>query len=410
MIKGENITLFSPSDVPGLYEAFFEDQDEFERLYLIYEADESIRKKTVKALDLFSELAKERSQTGRIYIHNVDHTNTHSAFDSKNAPIRQSNLCLEITLPTKPVSLKNPSEGEIALCTLSAFNLGALESLEEIEDLADITVRALDGLLSYQDYALEEARVGGQDRRSLGIGVTNLAYYLAKNNVKYSDDSGLPLIHRTFEAIQYYCLKASNNLARDFGTCKLYKDTNYYKGILPIDTYKKEVDDVCSEPLHLDWDSLRKDIKTYGLRNSTLTALMPCETSSQVTNSTNGVEPPRGFISVKSSKDGIFKQVVPEFKKLRQKYELLWSMPDNKGYINLMGVIQKFVDQAISSNTNYNPEKFPESKVPIKVVLQDILYAYKLGLKTLYYHNTKDGSTDASAEEDNGCAGGACKL
>ncbi|BBP42892.1 class 1a ribonucleoside-diphosphate reductase subunit alpha [Thiosulfativibrio zosterae] len=407
MIEGGDIHLFSPSDVPGLYEAFFADQDEFERLYKIYEVDESIRKKKVKALDLFTQIAQERAQTGRIYIQNVDHSNTHSAFDPLKAPIHQSNLCLEITLPTKPLNSIEDPNGEIALCTLSAFNLGAIEDLSELQDLSDLIVRALDSLLDYQDYPVLAAKHSSLGRRTLGVGVTNLAYYLAKNGVKYSDGSANGLMHRTFEAIQYYLLQASLELAKEIGKCDYFGDTKYAQGILPIDTYKKDLDEVCKEPLHLDWETLREDIKQHGLRNSTLTALMPCETSSQITNSTNGIEPPRGYVSVKASKDGILKQVVPGFKELRNQYELLWHIPNNRGYLQLVGIMQKFVDQAISANTNYDPARFDEDKVPIKLVLQDLLMAYKLGLKTLYYHNTRDGADDS---QDDGCAGGACKL
>ncbi|KUJ74624.1 ribonucleotide-diphosphate reductase subunit alpha [Thiomicrospira sp. XS5] len=408
MIEGGNITLFSPSDVPGLYDAFFEDQDEFERLYSIYEADDSIRKKTVKALDLFTQVAQERAQTGRIYIQNVDHSNTHSSFDPKKAPIHQSNLCLEITLPTHSLDSVEDPNGEIALCTLSAFNLGALENLDELAELSDLIVRALDSLLDYQDYPVEAARRASMGRRTLGIGVTNLAYYLAKNHTKYSDGSGNGLVHRTFEAIQYHLLSASLNLAKEMGKCEWFEDTKYAQGILPIDTYKADLNEVCDEPLHLDWETLREDIQKHGLRNSTMTALMPCETSSQITNSTNGIEPPRGYVSVKASKDGILKQVVPGFKEHKDDYELLWQIPNNKGYLQLVGIMQKFVDQAISANTNYDPATFDEGRVPIKLILQDLLYAYKMGLKTLYYHNTRDGADDA--HEDDGCAGGACKL
>jgi len=408
MIEGGEITLFSPSDVPGLYDAFFEDQEEFERLYKIYEADSSIRQKKVKAVELFTQVAQERAQTGRIYIQNVDHSNTHSAFDPKQAPIHQSNLCLEITLPTRSLESVEDPNGEIALCTLSAFNLGALNNLNELEELADLIVRALDSLLDYQDYPVEAAKRASMGRRTLGIGVTNLAYYLAKNHVKYSDGSANNTVHKAFEAIQYFLLKASTNLAKEFGACPQFNETKYAQGILPIDTYKKELDEFCKEPLHYDWEALRTEIQTNGLRNSTLTALMPCETSSQITNSTNGIEPPRGYVSVKASKDGILKQVVPGYKKYREQYELLWQIPDNKGYLQLVGIMQKFVDQAISANTNYDPARFNEGRVPIKLVLQDLLYAYKMGLKTLYYHNTRDGADDS--QEDDGCAGGACKL
>lgn len=407
LIKGGNITLFSPHEVPGLYEAFFADQEKFEELYVKYEADPDIRKKTIKAVELFGILASERASTGRIYIQNVDHCNTHSPFDPAVAPVKQSNLCLEIALPTKPLNDVNDEEGEIALCTLSAFNLGALSNLDELENLADLIVRALDSLLDYQDYPVPAAYNATMGRRTLGVGVTNLAYYLAKNGVKYSDGSANGLVHRTFEAIQYFLLKASNSLAKELGACPKFNETTYAKGLLPIDTYKREVDEFCEEPLHYFWETLREDIREFGLRNSTLTALMPCETSSQITNSTNGIEPPRGFVSVKSSKDGVMKQIVPEYLELKGNYELLWSIPNNEGYLQLVGIMQKFVDQAISANTNYDPVKFPNDKVPMKQLLKDLLTAYKYGLKTLYYHNTRDGASD---QQDEGCEGGACKL
>ncbi|HHQ4685279.1 TPA: class 1a ribonucleoside-diphosphate reductase subunit alpha [Aeromonas veronii] len=411
LIKGGDITLFSPSDAPGLYDAFFADQDKFEALYVKYEQDPSIRKKTLKAVDLFSLMMQERAGTGRIYIQNVDHCNTHSPFDPSVAPVRQSNLCLEIALPTKPLNNVDDEEGEIALCTLSAFNLGAIEKLEDLEEMADLAVRALDALLDYQDYPLKAAMKGSMGRRTLGIGVINYAYYLAKNGARYSDGSGLALTHRTFEAIQYYLLKASVQLAREFGPCPLFGETTYAQGILPIDTYKKDLDALCNEPLHLDWESLREEIKSVGLRNSTLTALMPSETSSQISNATNGIEPPRGLVSVKASKDGILKQVVPEYDRLKDQYELLWKQPSVDGYLQLVGIMQKFVDQAISANTNYDPARFEGNKVPMKQLLKDLLTAYKYGLKTLYYHNTRDGADDAQTDlQDDGCAGGACKI
>lgn len=411
LIKGGDITLFSPSDAPGLYDAFFADQDKFEALYVKYEQDPAIRKKTLKAVDLFSLMMQERAGTGRIYIQNVDHCNTHSPFDPSVAPVRQSNLCLEIALPTKPLNNIDDDNGEIALCTLSAFNLGAIDKLEDLEEMADLAVRALDALLDYQDYPIAAAKKGSMGRRTLGIGVINYAYYLAKNGARYSDGSGLALTHRTFEAIQYYLLKASVQLAREFGPCPLFGETTYAQGILPIDTYKRDLDTICNEPLHLDWEALREEIRTVGLRNSTLTALMPSETSSQISNATNGIEPPRGLVSVKASKDGILKQVVPEYDRLKDQYELLWKQPSVDGYLQLVGIMQKFVDQAISANTNYDPARFEGNKVPMKQLLKDLLTAYKYGLKTLYYHNTRDGADDTQTDlQDDGCAGGACKI
>ncbi len=410
LIKGESITLFSPSDVPGLYDAFFEDQEKFEQLYLQYEADDSIRKKCIKAIELFTLFAQERASTGRIYLQNVDHCNTHSPFLPEVAPIRQSNLCLEIALPTQPLDDINDPNGEIALCTLSAFNLGAIDSLDELEGLADLAVRALDSLLDYQDYPMPAARNATMGRRTLGIGVINYAYYLAKNGVYYSNGSANNLTHRTFEAIQYYLLKASNKLAIEQGSCPKFNETRLSQGILPIDTYKNEIDNITGEPLHLDWEGLRESIKQHGVRNSTVSALMPSETSSQISNATNGIEPPRGLISVKASKDGILKQVVPEYTRLKDNYELLWNIPSNDGYLELVGIMQKFVDQTISANTNYDPSKYEGNKVPVKQILKDLLTAYKLGIKTMYYHNTRDGAADNVELEDDGCAGGACKI
>lgn len=555
LIKNQNITLFSPHEAKGLYEAFFADQDEFERLYVKYENDPNIRKKTVPAADLFSLLMQERAGTGRIYIQNVDHCNTHSPFDPKVAPVRQSNLCLtgdtivkvqlpnneikditllemvngdwnnmqvlsmnvdnehleykpvlaatltkknaevievkannavlfkatpehkvftqnrgyvevqnlinddillnnqnntiafvsdislsksdgvedvyditvqdnhnffandilvhnclEIALPTNPQTDYQDELAEIALCTLSAVNFGALNDLSDMEELCDLMVRALDELLDYQDYPVKAAKNATMKRRTLGIGVINYAYYLAKNGVKYSDGSAIGLTHRAFEALQYYALKASVNLAKERGACPAFNETTYSQGILPIDTYKTDIDKFCTEPLQLDWESLRQDIVKYGLRNSTLTALMPSETSSQIANATNGIEPPRGLVSVKASKDGILKQVVPEFERLKDQYETLWEIPDNEGYLQLVGVMQKFVDQAISANTHYDPQRFPDNKVPMNQMLKDLLTAYKYGLKTLYYHNTRDGADDTQTNLQDDCAGGACKI
>jgi len=427
MIKDDYITLFSPSDTPGLYDAFFADQAEFERLYVKYENDSSIRKKRVKAVELFSQFMQERANTGRIYLQNVDHCNTHSPFDPAVAPVRQSNLCLEIALPTKPLAHVNDPEGEIALCTLSAFNLGSIESLDDLAELADLSVRALDSLLDYQDYPVPAAYNATMNRRTLGIGVINFAYYLAKNGVKYSDGSANSLIHRTFEAIQYHLMRASVNLAKEKGACPKFHETTYSKGIMPIDSYKRDLDKVCAEPLQYDWDALREDVVKYGMRNSTLSALMPSETSSQISNATNGIEPPRGHISIKQSKDGVLKQVVPEYQRLKDKYELLWDLPSNDGYLQLVAIMQKFIDQTISANTSYDPGKYEGNKVPMKLLLKDLLTTYKLGIKTLYYHNTRDGANEKSdteiadeaiknrvqevlIEDDDDCAGGACKI
>ena len=408
LIKGGNITLFSPSEVPDLYKTFFSNSAKFEELYTKYENDPKIRKRVIKAVDIFSSIMQERASTGRIYIQNIDHCNTHSAFNPELAPIRQSNLCAEITLPTKPLNNINDQNGEIALCTLSAINLGKIDKLEEMERPLELIVRALDELLDYQDYPVKAAEVWGLARRSLGVGVINYAYYLAKNNAKYGDEKGLELTHKTFEAFQYYLLKASNKLAKEFGKCSAFDHTTYSQGILPIDTYKKDLDQVCNIPLQYDWESLRKEIKEYGLRNSTLSAIAPTETSSQVSNATNGIEPPRDFISIKASKDGILKQVVPDYENLEDNYQLLWSIKENKPILNSVAVMQKFVDQTISTNTNYDPKNYEGEKVPMKVLLSDLLYAYKMGIKTFYYHNTRDGASDKQEDIEDECT--SCKI
>jgi ribonucleoside-diphosphate reductase alpha chain len=414
LIKNGHITLFSPNDVDGLYEAFFADNDLFKKLYEEAEKNPLIRQTKVKATDLFSLLALERSSTGRIYIQNVDHCNTNSPFDSTKCLIKQSNLCMEICLPTKPMDNILDEDGEVALCTLSALNLGAIKNVAELEFTVDVAVRALDALLDYQNYPIPAAKKSTLGRRSLGIGVINYAYWLAKQGLTYSGDNANNITHELFEAIQYYCLKASNNLAKEVGACPYFDQTSYSKGVMPIDRYKKDVDNLHTAKLLFNWDELRQNILKYGLRNSTLTAIAPTETSAQVSNATNGIEPPRGLISVKTSKDGILKQVVPEIKKLKSSYELLWDIPDNKGYLDKVGIMQKFVDQSISANTNYDPSKFDDGKVSLQRVIQDLLHAYKVGAKTLYYHNTRDGSSQSQDEvvevEDESCSSGACKI
>ncbi|QCI25930.1 class 1a ribonucleoside-diphosphate reductase subunit alpha [Buchnera aphidicola] len=415
LINQEYITLFSPSDVPGLYNYFFSNQKKFIKLYIKYEKNPNIRKKIIKSIELFSLIMQERTSTGRIYIQNVDHCNTHSAFNPEYAPIKQSNLCLEVTLPTIPIHDLHDTNSEIALCILSAFNLGCIKNLKELKQLSNLLVRALDEIIDYQEYPVVAAKNGAKNRRSIGIGVINFAYYLAKNNVRYSDGSANNLTHTTFEYIQYYLLYASCKLAKEKGACPLFYQTNYARGLLPIDTYKKSIDKICKNNLQLNWKKLRNQIMKYGLRNSTVSAIMPTETSSQIANATNGIEPPRGYITIKASKDGMLKQVVPEFIELKKKYELLWDIPNNTGYLNLIGIMQKFIDQSISTNTNYDPKKFPKNKIPMKTLLQDLLTAYNLGLKTLYYQNTRDGVKEYQSEVlnnnyNNQCNHGSCIL
>lgn len=406
---GQNITLFHPNVAGGkLYEYFFSDQEKFQKLYEELEADPSVAKKTISAADAFSVAMQERSQTGRIYIQHVDHCNTNSPFDPKQAPVKQSNLCMEIALPTSPISdINDPDDdGEIALCTLSAINLGKVEKLEDMRQPVRTLVRALDRLLDYQNYpvlAAEKTKL----RRTLGIGWTNLAYYLAKRGLKYSDPRAANAVHELAEAFQYYLLEASVDLAKELGKCDLFHETTYSQGILPIDRYKKEVDNLHTAELKMDWEKLRVDIALHGLRNSTLSTMMPCETSSQITNSTNGFEPPREARSFKKSSAGMLPVLVPGVDDPSVVYEYKWDMASPIPYLTLVAIMQKFIDQAASANTFYKPWDFPGGKLPIKVVLRDIMWAYKHGLKTLYYQETKDGNDQ---EDDDGCGGGACKL
>ena len=385
-IKNQEISLFCPHDTPGLYDAF--GQPEFDALYLGYESDQSIPRKTVKAQELFMDLMKERAETGRIYIMNIDHCNSHSSF---TAPVYMSNLCQEITLPTTPLQDLHDENGEISLCILSAINVGKLRNLEELKDLCDIAVRGLDALIDYQGYPIKCAERATKGRRSLGVGVIGLAHYFAKHGVKYGDPEAWTLTHELFEAFQYHLISSSADLAKELGPCDDYIETKYYKGLLPIDHYKESVDKIAAPEYKLDWEALREKVGQYGLRNSTLSAQMPSESSSVVCNATNGIEPPRDFLSIKKSKKGTLKQIVPGFPRLKSNYTLLWDMPDMTGYLNVMAVIQKFFDQSISTNTSYNPQNYEGKEVPASVLLGDLLKSYQLGIKTLYYHNTYDG-------------------
>ena len=392
-IQNGNITLFSPHDVPGLYDAF--GTDEFDDLYQRYESDLTIPRKTIKAQELFLNLLKERAETGRVYIMNLDHCNSHSSFKDK---VEMSNLCQEITLPTKPLQHID-GEGEIALCILSAINVGKLRNLDELEELCDLSVRGLDALIDFQGYPVKAAEIGTKNRRSLGIGYIGLAHYLAKHKVGYNDQEAHQMVHDLTEAFQYYLLKASNQLAIEYGPCGYFDRTKYADGILPIDTYKKDVDDIVPNELKYDWESLRESITTHGLRNSTLSAQMPSESSSVVSNATNGIEPPRGYLSTKKSKKGPLKQIVPQYNTHKSHYTLLWDMESNDGYIKVVSVMQKFFDQAISGNWSYNPENYPDNEVPVSVMARDLLTTYKYGWKTSYYQNTYDNKTDEVEEE-----------
>lgn len=390
LLSGGDITLFSPSDVPGLYEAFFNDQEQFKYLYEKAEVHPSIRKKTISAIELFSSFMEERKNTGRIYLMNVDHANTHSSFEESIAPVHQSNLCCEIDLPTKPLNDFNDEEGEIALCTLSAINWGKIKKPEDFAKPCELAVRGLDALLDYQDYPVKAAHNATMNRRPLGIGIINLAYWLAKNGTNYQDPD-LELVNRYAEAWSYYLIKASADLAQEQGACLKSNETKYANGKLPVDTYKKDVDELVAPTHMMDWSDLREQMQIHGIRNSTLMALMPSETSAQISNATNGVEPPRSFVSIKQSKDGVLKQVVPGIHKLRNKYDLLWDQRSPQGYLKIMAVLQKYIDQGISVNTSYNPIFFEDEKIPMSTMIQDLLMFYKYGGKQLYYFNTFDG-------------------
>ena len=393
-IKNESISLFSPHDVPGLSDAF--GLPDFDDLYIRYETNSNTPRKTVNAQDLILDILKERAETGRIYIMNIDHCNQHSSFKDK---IWMSNLCQEITLPTKPLDHIDDPKGEIALCILSAVNLGKIKVNSELEELCDLSVRSLDELIDYQDYPIHAARISTENRRSLGIGYIGLAHYLARTGQRYEDKQSWQLVHDLTEAFQYYLLKSSNQLAKEKGKCGWFDRTKYADGILPIDTYKKEVDEIVSHRLYYDWEGLRESILAHGLRNSTLSAQMPSESSSVVSNETNGIEPPRAYLSVKKSKKGVLKQIVPQYSTLKNNYTLLWDMPGNTGYINIVAVMQKFFDQAISGNWSYNPEHYPDNEVPTSVIAQDFLNTYKFGWKTSYYQNTYDVKKDSDDED-----------
>jgi ribonucleoside-diphosphate reductase alpha chain len=393
-ITNDVITLFSPHDVPGLYESF--GSDSFDELYTRFESDSSIPKKTIGAQELILDLLKERAETGRIYIMNIDHCNSHSSFKDK---VSMSNLCQEITLPTDPIQHID-GEGEIALCILSAINVGKIRNVDDLEELCDLAVRGLEELIDYQDYPVEAARLSTIARRSIGVGYIGLAHYLAKKGVKYEDPEAWKLVHDLTEVFQYSLIRSSNNIAREKGQCLDFEKTKYAEDILPIDTYKKDVDDIVPNVLNCDWDGLRADIQQYGLRHSTLSAQMPSESSSVVSNATNGIEPPRDYISTKKSKKGPLKQIVPNIATLKNNYTLLWDMPNNTGYINIVAVMQKFFDQAISGNWSYNPQHYENNEVPTSVMANDLLTTYKLGWKTSYYQNTYDTKTDEVLVED----------
>ena len=399
LIQGGDITLFSPHDVPDMYEAFFNDQDRFKELYERAERNTKLRKKSLKAIDLFSRFMQERKDTGRIYLQNVDHANTHSPFDESVAPIKMSNLCGEIDLPTVPLDDINDENGRIALCTLSAINWGNVKQPSDFKNMCELAVRGLDALLSYQNYPILAAELATKEFRPLGIGIINLAYWLAKNDLSYSDPKALALVDEYAEAWSYYLIKASIDLAQEQGACDRWQDLKSAKGILPIDTRKVEVDELVAHQERMPWNELREKAKQYGQRNATLMAIMPAETSAQISNATNGIEPPRSFVSVKQSKHGVLKQVVPDYRRLKNKYELLWDQQSPEGYLKICAVLQKYIDQGISVNTSYNPRFYEDEKIPMSEMLKHLIMCYKYGTKQLYYFNTNDGQGEIDIDK-----------
>lgn len=394
LLTGGNITLFCPNDVPDLYDAFFSDQELFNKLYVQYEKTiPEGQKKTVKAIDLFTDLLNQRKETSRIYIQNIDHCNTHGSFDEKKAPIKMTNLCVEITLPTKPLNNILDEDGRIALCTLSGINMGAIKSPDDFEKPCELAIRALDAILSYQSYPIKAAELHTKEYRPLGVGITNFAFWMAKNGMTYSQPD-LQLLHQYFEAYMFYLLKASVQLAKEFGPCDKYTDTKYSQGILPIDTYKKDVDQLAAPVYLCDWNQLSQDMIKYGIRNSTVAAQMPFETSSATSNSINGIEPPRASVTKKQSEDGVISQVIPQIQKYRKSYEYFWDIPNPRGYLSICAVLQKFMDQAISVNTTYNPRHYPDQQISMTDLIQDLAFFYKMGGKNLYYSNTYDQQGD----------------
>jgi ribonucleoside-diphosphate reductase alpha chain len=401
LLSNGDITLFSPHDVPELFDTFYTDVDKFRELYEAAERNTKLRKKKLKAIDLFSNFMQERKDTGRIYLMNVDHANSHGSFKPDLAPIRQSNLCCEIDLPTKPLNDINDTEGEIALCTLSAINWGVFKDPEDMSRACMLAVRGLDALLSYQGYPIRAAEIATVNRRPLGVGIINFAYWLAKNDLSYTDPAALAEVDRWAQHWSYYLIKASADLAIEFGACPKSNETKYGDGILPVDTYKKEVDELVPHVDVVDWAGLREQLKATGIRNSTLMALMPAETSAQISNSTNGIEPPRSYVSIKQSKDGVLKQVVPEYRRLKNKYQLLWDQTSPEGYLNICAVLQKYIDQGISVNTSYNPQHYEDEKIPMSEMIKHVVMFYKYGGKQLYYFNTYDGSGEVDLDRLN---------
>jgi ribonucleoside-diphosphate reductase alpha chain len=405
LISNQDITLFSPHEAVGLYDAFG-DNKKFEELYLKYENNKQIKfKKKIPARKLAEIYARERLETGRIYSMNIDIVNENGSWDT---PCKMSNLCVEVVHPTRPIKSIDDADGEIGICILSALNLLELTSDKDIENACRIAVRSLESLIDYQDYPVVAGENFTKNRRSLGVGITNLAGFLAKNKLKYGDPNAIKLVHATMEKIQWHLISASCDLAREKGPCAKFGDTKYSRGLLPVDWYKKTVDELVKPEYNMDWEELRSRVKKYGMRHSTLSAIMPCESSSVIQNSTNGDQPVRALLSHKKAKNGVLKQLVPNFSTRKNYYTLAWDMKDNKALLDMAAVIQKFVDMAMSTNLYYNYAHYENGSIPLSVLIKDQIYGYKYGIKNFYYCNTPDG--DGETEKDMNCDSGACAI
>lgn len=419
-IENKDVTLFSYHECQSLWNRF--GYDDFKEKYEKAENNKNIKfKKKVKARDLLMLLAKERLETGRIYTMFVDHANSHGSWLDQ---VDTSNLCLEVNHPLIPINDVNDPNGEIGVCILAAVNWLEITSDDEMKSVCDVIVRMLDSLIEHQNYFVPAAENFAKKRRSLGVGITNLAAMLAREGVKYWDKEAPNIAARWMEKMSYYLIDASVEMAKEFGPCEKFDRTKFSQGILPVDTYKKDVDEFITEPLNMDWEGLREKIKTHGMRHSTLTACMPVESSSVIQSSTNGIEPPRSLISHKGSKTNILPVVVPGVEKYKDDYTFAFDMPDNSGYLRVAAAIQKFTDMSISTNTYYIPSRYPQNKVPVQDVIKDMMLAYKYGLKNLYYANTDDGDKQTAMsdvketvktepkieEEQSGCVSGACAM
>ena len=396
----ENITFFDPNEVPDLYEAFYTDTQLFEELYTKYEKRKDLRKKTMSAEEVFkSGILKERTDTGRIYLVFIDNVMKQGPFDPEYHTIYQSNLCCEILLPTRSFKRLDDPDGRIALCTLGSINWGAFRNPEDMRRACRILHRSLNNILDYQDFLSIQSKLSNDEIRPLGIGVTNLAYWHAKRSLKYGERDALAEVKTWAEHLAFYLTEASVELAQERGKCEGSDKTRYGQGVFPWELRANGVNQLTDFKPELDWETLRTNMKTHGVRNATQMAIAPVESSSVVINSTNGIEMPMSLISVKESKAGSFTQVVPEYHKLKNKYQLMWEQKDCDGYLKTAAVLAAYVDQAISVNTFYNPKHFPDRKVPTTLIAKNLMQAHYFGIKTFYYSLINKAGSKADAEE-----------